>query len=143
MQKLSNLNNFIGKLLKTRQQWFVMSIVMVGFLISCARPQLEVTVKNFVLPNSSESIAISYSPCGIPRGKCGGGAIGASGKEGFETIFFISANPVYLTIQGTSKLQFIIRKNGKICADKIIITKKYIVNTVQNDGEYSIHCEEK
>lgn len=120
-------------------------MVMGGFLVSCARPQLEVTVKNIVLPNTSEYIAISYSPCGVPRGKCGGGGIiGASaGKEEFETTFFISANPVYLIIGGNAKLRIILKKNGKICADKIIITKEVIINNVRQGEEHSIRCEEK
>jgi hypothetical protein len=118
-------------------------LCMSGLLAACA-PTLEVTVENFVLPNSSERLLIYRSPCGIPRAKCGGGgAISISGRKKFLESFTIEANPVYLNIQGIAKLRFIIRKNGKICADKTIITKEVIINNVEQGEEHAIRCEEK
>jgi hypothetical protein len=111
--------------------------------MSCYKPQLKVTVENFVLPDNSEFQDIGYGVCTLPSKCGGGGGFRLNGYVKSKRTFLIATNPVFFYITGNTKVRITLKKDGKVCGEKIIVNKDIVTNNVRVGTPYSVYCTDK
>ena len=141
---MSGWVDFIWILLRKKAwKWFGLGVWTTAILVSCFTPNLEITVENYVEPENSKYLSISFQNCAFPGAKCrsGGGVFTLIGYEKSKEVFFYSANPIYFRISGNGKIKITLKKSGSICAETLIENKSIIRNNFTIGNEYVLYCK--
>ncbi|MEY4531041.1 MAG: hypothetical protein RLZZ156_1762 [Deinococcota bacterium] len=132
----------IAKFLKKASKWIGFTLCMSGLLAACA-PAVEISVEGFV--ENTNDLRVLYRGCAFRYNKCGassgGGSFTVFAKKPSKTTHIFSANPVYFLVNGVGKARIIIRKNGKVCADRTIMNTTKDNSSYKGRTEYRIYCK--